>query len=185
MSTKIWSSMVDLFPFQYRMKPNPNPYIISYHGKRILLPLLSFLSISQFSHSTPQVFHNPFSENSTIISEVEPPLRNKESMNDRRLLDSMFHHYWDGAAQVDDDDGGREYTYGEITPLGTRQLIHYLNLPDTSTSIDNSSDSDYEQESRDNIKKNHNDKKRRSPRNKKGTKGAKKAKKKALAHVAA
>ena len=126
--------MVDQFPFEYQIKSNSTSFEQLIHGKRILLSLLSFLSISQsYYSSAQQIFHNPFSENSTIISEIEPPLRENESVNDRRLLDTLFDRYWNEATYREEKvdvvaDGGREYTYGEITPLGTRQLIHYLNL---------------------------------------------------------
>ena len=70
------------------------------------------------------------SADTTIIADIPPPLRSGETLDMRKQTDSVLDRHWRNStayysrAATD----GKELTYGELTALGVRQLVHSMGL---------------------------------------------------------
>ena len=70
---------------------------------------------------------NPKNLNRTFAAHMPPPLKVGETQGHRDNIDFLLQQYWQDQ-DVYGEDGGdnRALTYGEVTPLGVRQLIHHV-----------------------------------------------------------
>lgn len=67
------------------------------------------------------------------ILHLEPPLQANETQYDRQLINLLLRHFWDpkesrAFLNAHEEETGKEFIYGEITPIGTRQLMEDLEL---------------------------------------------------------
>ena len=59
------------------------------------------------------------------------PLREGETYQDRDRIDELLAEHWKGKSAWSRDESEqdrKQFTYGEVTPIGVRQLIHILGL---------------------------------------------------------
>mmetsp|Transcript_36685 Transcript_36685/g.110152 ORF Transcript_36685/g.110152 Transcript_36685/m.110152 type:complete len:260 (-) Transcript_36685:4-783(-) len=73
------------------------------------------------------LFQDPRSCNVTLVVDIPPPLRSGESLKDRKDAEYILDFYWKGK-DIYTEENGREYTYGEVTSMGVRQLASEMGL---------------------------------------------------------
>uniref|UniRef100_A0A7S3V0H0 Histone-lysine N-methyltransferase, H3 lysine-79 specific n=1 Tax=Aplanochytrium stocchinoi TaxID=215587 RepID=A0A7S3V0H0_9STRA len=79
--------------------------------------------------------------NITVLADIPPPLRKGETLESRQRIDEILYWHWPRrrtsivddhkgklSHNVEENDRGIQYTYGEVTPLGVRQLISAMGL---------------------------------------------------------
>jgi hypothetical protein len=118
----------------------------------VLVVLLLLMYDGNGSASASFIFDDPLSCNTTLLVNLEPPLRHGETFYDRGWIDETLALHWKGSnaysRDTEEGKGRNEHTYGEMTSLGVRQLIHRIGLQDidicTSRSDDGDDDEDKE-----------------------------------------
>jgi len=116
----------------------------------------SYIVVAIDTTSSLLQFHDPRSRNTTLISNIPPPYPTSSSSSSnnptlqqqkravieqehRNFVDHTLERHWRGRDVYAPYDGrhngsptrGRtdtEYTYGEVTPLGVRQLVHEMGI---------------------------------------------------------
>ena len=59
------------------------------------------------------------------------PLRDGETYQDRERIDGILDRHWRGRGawlRGENEHDKKQFIYGEVTPMGARQLIHFLGL---------------------------------------------------------
>lgn len=103
-----------------------------YASGTVLLWPVGFVVLLQFHFSHAILFDDPRSCTMTMVADVPTPLRSGESVEKRRTVEEMLDFYWKGTDAYK-EKAGREYTYGEITAEGVRQLLQSMGLGNDDT----------------------------------------------------
>lgn len=92
------------------------------------------------NNDSMKIFEHVDPEDSTIIANIPPPLRKGETFEDRQRVDQMLKQYWELGSGYYSRTGtksqAREYTYGEMSPVGVRQLAQHMELHDKAVVFD-------------------------------------------------
>ena len=72
---------------------------------------------------------------SSWLADVPPPLRSGETLEQRIVIDQLLEDHWRHSNPYQNRDKGKHFTYGEVTPLGSRQVLQAMGLWNTSTAV--------------------------------------------------
>jgi len=101
-----------------------------HHRLYIKLPALFLILWHSCSGEQPYRFADHVrDERKTSIADIPPPCQSQ--CFNWALTNEILATYWSPGDGFDENNG-REYTYGEVTSLGVRQLAHAMNLSSSS-----------------------------------------------------